>query len=623
MISERFAGAMMATLREMLAARPGTDVLIREGARDVTVAEALAEGPKGLPPSARVLLSIHDTGALARTLVALDGGVEALLLTSYSFSPEVVAALAEVAGITHIVTDREELLAVSPASAAADDSVAVSDAPAADATSGLATGAAAGSNTASNTGPNIGPIPGAPTAQAAGPTPGQASEPAQGSGTTAGAAAPVSGPASGPVSGPASGAEAAAAPAANAAVKGTNTVATAAALPPQSAHLQSAAPQSGPQQSGSQQSGHPQSARQPAPGSGLSKTPLPILTPEAARGPAGDAPPVATLWLMTTSGTTGVPKIVTHSVASLTRSVRGTRPEALPVWGLLYDMTRFAGMQVGLQAMTGHGTLAAIDRDAALGAQVAEMAAAGVTHLSATPTLWRRLLMAPGAEELPLRQITLGGEIAEQTVLDAIRARFPRARVTHIYASTEIGVGFAVNDGRAGFPESYLSAEAPAGLAMRVEEGMLWLRPPEAHRTRYLGDNQLDIDAEGYVRSGDRVEIRPDAEGARVHFLGRDSGVVNVGGVKVYPERVEAVLTADPRVSLAQVAAKSSPITGNLLVATIVPADPAADRAALKRELLAHAQAHLEREAVPAMWRFVDHLETNAAGKIVRSQVKA
>ena len=127
MISERFAGAMMATLREMLAARPGTDVLIREGARDVTVAEALAEGPKGLPPSARVLLSIHDTGALARTLVALDGGVEALLLTSYSFSPEVVAALAEVAGITHIVTDREELLAVSPASAAADDSVAVSD----------------------------------------------------------------------------------------------------------------------------------------------------------------------------------------------------------------------------------------------------------------------------------------------------------------------------------------------------------------------------------------------------------------------------------------------------------------------------------------------------------------
>ena len=200
-------------------------------------------------------------------------------------------------------------------------------------------------------------------------------------------------------------------------------------------------------------------------------------------------------------------------------------------------------------------------------------------------------------------------------MLDAIAARFPAARLTHIYASTEIGVGFAVNDGLAGFPESYLSPEAPAGIGLRVEEGMLWLRPPEAHRTRYLGDAQLDVDGAGYVRSGDRVDRRD----GRILFLGRDSGVVNVGGVKVHPERVEAVLNALPGVSLSHVAAKASPITGNLLVATIVPADPDADRAALKREIMAAAQAALEREAVPAIYRFVDRLDTNAAGKIVRT----
>ncbi|OWJ75329.1 hypothetical protein CDV49_17335 [Haematobacter genomosp. 1] len=624
MISERFAGAVMATLRERLAARPGTDVLIRENARDITVAEALAEGPKGLPPSARVLLSIHDTGALARTLVALDGGVEALLLASYSFSPEVVEALAGVAGITHIVTDREELLAARPAPSALEDAAPE------DAVSGGGARPAAAATTGPSTGVTTGPTLGLTV----GTTAAEASETAQGSRASAEAAAPSPGAASAEA---ASAVNATATAAASALQSGSPQSGSPQSGSPQSGSPQSEPPQSGstqfdptqseppksdPTQSDPTQSGHPQSAPAGA-APGRSGGALPTLTPEAVRGPAGATAPVATTWLMTTSGTTGVPKIVTHSVASLTRSVRGTRPEALPVWGLLYDMTRFAGMQVGLQAMTGHGTLAAIDRDAALGEQVAEMAAAGVTHLSATPTLWRRLLMAPGVEGLPLRQITLGGEIAEQPVLDAIRARFPKARVTHIYASTEIGVGFAVNDGRAGFPESYLSAEAPAGLAMRVEEGMLWLRPPEAHRTRYLGDNQLDMDAEGYVRTGDQVEIRPDTEGARVHFLGRDSGVVNVGGVKVYPERVEAVLTADPRVSLAQVTAKSSPITGNLLVATIVPADPAADRAALKRELMAHAQAHLEREAVPAMWRFADHLETNAAGKIVRSQAKA
>lgn len=447
----------MTTLRQRLARRPGTDVLICGLGRQSAVRDVLAEGLAGLAPTDRVLVSIHDTGELAHALVLLDGGVEAMLLASYSFAPDVVEALMATAGITRVVSDRADLAHLAP------------------------------------------------------------------------------------------------------------------------------------------------------------------LSPAAIRGPAtGKGEPVATQWLMTTSGTTGVPKIVTHSLASLTRSVRPGRPAQQPVWGLLYDMTRFAGMQVGLQAMTGHGILAAIDRDAPLSAQVEEMVAAGVTHLSATPTLWRRLLMAPGVERLALAQATLGGEIAEQPVLDAIAARFPGVRLTHIYASTEIGVGFAVNDGRAGFPESYLSPEAPAGLAMRVEAGMLWLRPPEHHRTRYLGDQQLETDAEGYVRSGDRVELR---EG-RAYFLGRDSGVVNVGGVKVYPERVEALLNAHPAVSLSHVGAKSSPITGNLLVATVVPADPAADRAALKRELLSAAQATLEREAVPALWRFVDHLETNAAGKIVRSQEK-
>ena len=468
----------MTSLRERLAARPATDVLIRghDGGR-AHVADLLAEEVTGLSPADRVVVSLHDTGDLARTLVLLDGRVEAMLLASYSFAPEVIAALMETAGATRLVSDRAELADLAPLAPAA--------------------------------------------------------------------------------------------------------------------------------------------IRRPAPAGGAG---LPGSGPAGETGaalPAG----VVTQWLMTTSGTTGIPKIVTHSLASLSRSVRGSRPARPPVWGLLYDMTRFAGMQVGLQALTGHGTLAAIDRDAPLAAQVAAMAAAGVTHLSATPTLWRRLLMAPGLEDLPLAQATLGGEIADQAVLDAIRARFPAARLTHIYASTEVGVGFAVNDGRAGFPESYLSPEAPAGLALRVEEGMLWLRPPEGQRTRYLGDQQLEVDAAGYVRSGDRVEIRPDpATGAaRVFFLGRDSGVVNVGGVKVYPERVEAFLNARPEVSLSHVAAKSSPITGNLLVATVVPADPAADRAALKRLLMEAAQAALEREAVPAIWRFVDRLETNAAGKIVRS----
>lgn len=337
---------------------------------------------------------------------------------------------------------------------------------------------------------------------------------------------------------------------------------------------------------------------------------------EPAPGAPADAPPAVapTLWMMTTSGTTGIPKIVPHTLASLARTVRRDPLGRAPVWGLVLEMTRFAGLQVALQALLGGGTLVVAPQYVPMPEQVAALAAAGVTHLSATPTLWRRLLMAPGIGALPLQQVTMGGEIADQGVLDAAAARFPAARVTHIYASTEAGVGFAVNDRRAGFPVEF-TATHPGGVGVRIADGLLWLRPPDGREIRYLGGQQITVDAEGYVLTGDRIEIRED----RAYFLGRDSGVVNVGGVKVYPERVERTIAAVSGVGLAAVSAKANPITGALLMATVVPADPAADQEALRAAILAHCRESLEREAVPARIRFAESLETNAAGKILRS----
>ncbi len=328
---------------------------------------------------------------------------------------------------------------------------------------------------------------------------------------------------------------------------------------------------------------------------------------------APGAPAQPTAWMMTTSGTTGLPKIVPHSLDSLTHSVRRAPLDRAPVWGLVLEPTRFAGLQVVLQALLGGGTLAVAPQAAGLAAQIEALAAAGVTHLSATPTLWRRLLMAPGTAALPLRQITMGGEIADQAVLDAARARFPAARLTHIYASTEAGVGFAVNDGRAGFPLRYTET-APGGVGIRITDGALWLRPPGTRAPRYLGGRALPVDGEGHVATGDRVEVIED----RVHFLGRDSGVVNVGGVKVWPERVERTIAAVPGVGLAQVTAKKSPITGALLMATVVPASPGGDREALRVAILSACRAELDREAVPARITFAEALDTNAAGKILR-----
>lgn len=340
---------------------------------------------------------------------------------------------------------------------------------------------------------------------------------------------------------------------------------------------------------------------------------LPVRAPSEAFGPRRPVLATPTTWLMTTSGTTGSPKVVPHTTASLARTARAPRPGQVPVFGLVYEVSRFGGMQVALQAILGGGTLAAAPPEAPTADQVAFLAEAGCTHLSATPSLWRRLLMVPELARLPLRQATLGGEIADQGLLDRVAARFPEARITHIYAATETGVVFSVTDRRAGFPVTFLD-QPPGGIGLEIRDGLVWIRPPDDRRVRYLNGEPLTVDERGFVLTGDRVEISGD----RVMFLGREGGVVNVGGAKVWPEQVEAVIASVPGVALAQVGARKNPITGALLTATVLPADAAADRDALRDDILAACRVRLERAAVPARITFTDQIETNAAGKIRR-----
>src|ERR1700692_1893093 len=84
------------------------------------------------------------------------------------------------------------------------------------------------------------------------------------------------------------------------------------------------------------------------------------------------------------------------------------------------------------------------------------------------------------------------------------------------------------------------------------------------------------VDDDGYVDTGDMVELKQ----GRYYFRGRVGGVINVGGLKVYPEEVEAVLNSDPRVRMSLLRARRNPIAGAVVVADVVLANPASPDAA-------------------------------------------
>lgn len=328
------------------------------------------------------------------------------------------------------------------------------------------------------------------------------------------------------------------------------------------------------------------------------------------RSPAGPATHSAehTHWYLATSGTTGTPKWIAHSFTSLSRATKASAQSATLRWALCYQPTRFAGLQVLLQSLLS----GAVITDCSSGdaqQRCSLMQQHRVNAVSATPSLWRQLLMTGQLSTLPLQQITLGGEIADQPLLDTLVTLFPASRLLHIYASTEAGVGFAVADKHAGFPASWLN-QRHSNLLLKIDAKQhLWLKPPQLPDTRLAST----VDSDGYLDSGDIVSIVQD----RVVFLGRASGVINVGGNKVHPEQVEQVLLQYQGVLQAKVYAKASSVLGQLVIADIV-VDNLTDSKALQAELVQYCQKQLERYQLPARFNIVSSLATNATGKLSR-----
>ena len=336
----------------------------------------------------------------------------------------------------------------------------------------------------------------------------------------------------------------------------------------------------------------------------------------AGRAEAGPEPRMVTEWVLATSGTTGAPKLAVHTLFGLTGAIRG-RPVAEPgtVWATFYDMRRYGGLQIFLRAILGGTSLVLSDDHESPSDHLIRLAASGATHITGTPSHWRRALMSPEISRLAPRYVRLSGEIADQPTLDALRAAFPDARIGHAYASTEAGVAFDVEDGRAGFPASYLGTRG--SVEMKVENGTLRIRSDRT-ASRYLGGTAPPLrDADGFVDTGDIVELRDD----RYHFAGRAGGIINVGGQKVHPEEIEAVVNAHPRVRMSLARAQRNPLTGAIVVADVVPAAAIMrdDEPSLSEEIMEHCRARLARHKVPVIIRFVPSLSMTAGGKLRRN----
>jgi len=278
-----------------------------------------------------------------------------------------------------------------------------------------------------------------------------------------------------------------------------------------------------------------------------------------------DAPALLTF----TSGSTGSPKGVMRSHGFLVEQgevlSNELGMEAGEVDCLTLPVFALANLAAGLTTLLPDADLRFPGRvDAArLARSIAE---AGASRIAASPALLERLASAPGAADLPLRKIFVGGAPVFPRLLRLLGESFPRAEVRIVYGSSEVEPIAAVRmseitAGDLRCMESgggLLAGRVSGDLAIRIPS----LRPDGAGEIQVSGRRVVQGyfegvgDGETKLREGNVVWHRTgDAgrfdEDGRLWLLGR----VGAGAGGRFPLEIEPVALQDPTVRRAALVA--------------------------------------------------------------------
>jgi acyl-coenzyme A synthetase/AMP-(fatty) acid ligase len=295
-----------------------------------------------------------------------------------------------------------------------------------------------------------------------------------------------------------------------------------------------------------------------------------------------------------TSGTTGKPKNVRYSwselIAQIPVNLQAKRETQR--WLLAYHLSHYAGVQVFLHALLHHNALVIASSQTALSMWSAAIEG-DVSHISSTPTFWRTVLAAHGTPNAlrALKHVTLSGEIVTQDVLNRLALLYPDISISQVYASTELGSLVSVRDRRPGLPSALFKEENATPSRFKIVDSELYVHTPSSGAE--------------WLATGDLVEMHDD----RVLFVGRKSEVINVGGVKVNPQLVEALVSPLDGVLFVRAVGQPNPITGQIVRLDVV-LKAGHERASVDAKIRS-ACSELGNHARPRQIYYLDSMETN------------
>jgi long-chain acyl-CoA synthetase len=352
--------------------------------------------------------------------------------------------------------------------------------------------------------------------------------------------------------------------------------------------------------------------------------------PDSPIQPASDDAPAIYL---STSGSTGSPRIVPRSHRNLTANARnvastldiGSGHRFLSIVPFHYSN----GFNNSLLLPLLNGAVTIMLRRFTPSACADLIYREQVNTLLGSPFIYGSL--AASVADAPLLSslkhcFTAGGRIPS-SVVETWRARFGIS-IRQLYGMSEAGV-IAIEGADPG-SASYLDASSPdalIGSPIRGVEVLILapdgqtLQPGEIGElavrsdclmSAYLGEPEPSggLFLNGFFRTGDLGYF--DAAG-NLRLTGRMGRVMNIAGVKVHPAEIERVVEMLPSVAACHVDTVANGSGGEMIRARVIPG-PGAQ--VTRREVVEHCRRHLAEYKLPRTIEFLESSPVTIGGKI-------
>jgi acetyl-CoA synthetase len=347
------------------------------------------------------------------------------------------------------------------------------------------------------------------------------------------------------------------------------------------------------------------------------------------------------LFLFFTSGTTGLPKVVTHThesypVGHLTTSAWiGVRPGDVHSnisqagWAKFAWSSFFAPWNVGATTFAYHYSGRFDPRR-----QLEALAKYQVTTFCAPPTVWRMFILEDLAKfRFSFRECVSAGEPLNPEVIDVWRAA-TGVTLRDGYGQTESTLlvgnlpGREIKPGSVGFP-SFLydvrvldehGAESKPGKEGDIAVHLV-PRPPGLFGG-YLGASP-EVAAKAFhgdwYLTGDRAYRDEDG---RFWFVGRADDVIKSSDYRIGPFEVESALAEHPAIAEAAVVGSPEPVRGNLVKAFVILKPGVEPSAELARDIFLFARTRLAPYKIPRIIEFCPELPKTLSGKLRRTDLR-